>query len=87
MNFDLNKYFLYNIKMVEISEENLNETIINEEIETIINEDIEPIKRGRGRPKKIKPIEEEPKPPKIRKKRIIIAEWRYKEMEIYNWRL
>ena len=28
---------------------------------------------------KIKPIEEEPKPPTIRKKRIITAEWRYKE--------
>jgi hypothetical protein len=28
---------------------------------------------------KIKPIEEEPKPPTIRQKRIIIVEWRYKE--------
>ena len=63
--------------MVEISEENLNETISNEEVETIINEEIEPVKRGRGRPKKIKPIEEPT--PKIRKKRIHTAEWIYKE--------
>ena len=52
--------------MVEISKENLNETISNEEVETIINEEIEPVKRGRGRPKKIKPIEEPT--PNIRKK-------------------
>ena len=61
--------------MVEIQEENLDNIINNEE-------EAEPIKRSRGRPKKIKPIEEEPKPPKpptIRKKRIITAEWRYKE--------
>jgi hypothetical protein len=58
--------------MVEIQEENLDNIINNEE-------EAEPIKRSRGRPKKIKPIEEEPKPPTIRKKRIIIAEWRYKE--------
>jgi len=42
--------------MVEISEENLNNIIINP-IETNINEE-EVIKRGRGRPKKIITIEE-----------------------------
>ena len=63
--------------MVEISEGNLNEHITNEEVETIINEEIEPMKRGRGRPTTIKPIEEPT--PKIGKKRIITAEWRYKE--------
>ena len=41
--------------MVEISEENLNNIIINP-VETNINE--ESIKRGRGRPKKIIIIEE-----------------------------
>ena len=56
MYFDLNKYFLYYIKMVEISEENLNNIIINP-VETNINEE-EVIKRGRGRPKKIITIEE-----------------------------
>ena len=58
--------------MVDIQEENLDNIINNEE-------EAEPIKKSRGRPKKIKPIEEEPTPPKIRKKRIITAEWRYKE--------
>ena len=63
--------------MVEISEENLDN--INPEVETNMNEEeAEPIKRGRGRPKKIKPNEEEPTP-KIRKKRILTAEWRYQE--------
>ena len=66
--------------MPEISEDNLDNTIANEEVETIHNEEeAEPIKRGRSRPKKIKPLEEEPPPPTIRKKRIITAEWRYKE--------
>jgi hypothetical protein len=37
--------------MSEISEENLDNNINNEEVETIINEEAEPIKRGRGRPK------------------------------------
>ena len=44
--------------MVEISEENLNNIIINP-VETNINEEeAEAIKRGRGRPKKIITIEE-----------------------------
>ena len=77
MNFDLNKYFLYYIKMVEISEENLNNIIINP-IETNINEE-EVIKRGRGRPKKIITIEEENldhtiKRPRGRPKKIPIEE-------------
>ena len=38
--------------MVEIQEENLNNIINNEE-------EAEPVKKVRGRPKKIKPIEEE----------------------------
>ena len=41
--------------MVEVQEENLD-NINNSE------EEAEPIKRSRGRPKKIKPIEEEPTP-------------------------
>ena len=54
--------------MVELAEDNLNETIINDEVEAIVNEEIEPVKRGRGRLTTMEPIEEEPTP-KIRKKR------------------
>ena len=64
--------------MVEIQGENLDNIINNEE--EAEPEKAEPIKRSRGRPKKIKPIEEEEEPkPKTRKKRIITAPWRYKE--------
>ena len=77
MHFDLNKYFLYYIKMVEISDENLDNIIINP-IETNINEE-EVIKRGRGRPKKIITIDEENldntiKRPRGRPKKIIEEE-------------
>ena len=36
--------------MPEISEETLDTTINNEEVETIINEEAEPNRRERGRP-------------------------------------
>ena len=37
--------------MPEISDENLDNIINNDEAETNNNEEVEPIKRGRGRPK------------------------------------